>query len=118
MGVNLASFKNSRSYPRPAATQGDTIVATAPNNTTAPSKILDFDSNRVEAQVYNRHATDAMKFIYQNKTTDPVPTLADFAAKGFTVKAGDSYSIDLPVAVWALSTTVNDVPLEIDVGTG
>lgn len=118
MGVNLASFKNSRNYPRPASTRGLTQILTVVNNAALnPSNILLNDPNRNYAEVYNRHATDTMKYFYQNPG-DPNPTVAQILANGFDLIHGAAFEIDVPVAVWAVSTTINPIPIDLDIGSG
>jgi len=118
MGFNLASFKNSRSYPRPATTTAvteDVTVVGSAGPLLVP--LLVADLNRVYATIYNRHATDAFKFAYQHPG-DPAPTIAFILAEGFEVIAGAAYEIADPEACWAVSTTVNPIPVDLDIGSG
>lgn len=120
MGVNLASFKNSRQYPRQATTQGTTSDITVLADTTPDplvTPLLPVSENRTYATVYNRHATDSFKFVYR-KSGDPIPLVASILATGFEVIAGAAYEIDSPQEVWAISTTGNAIPVDLDVGTG
>jgi|WetSurMetagenome_2_1015567.scaffolds.fasta_scaffold31469_2 hypothetical protein len=118
MGVNLASFKNSRNYPRPATTSAATTEQTVVGSAGPLGlPLLAADPNRTYAEIYNRHATDSFKFAYQDNGA-PVPTIAQILATGFEVIAGAAYEIDAPTTVWAVSTTVNPIPVDVDKGVG
>jgi hypothetical protein len=118
MGYNLASFKNSRNYPRPATTSAVTSDATVNANTApAPSLIIPLNPNLTYATLYNRHATDSFKYYYQAAGATP-PSVATVLAEGFEIVAGAAIDLESPQAVWAVSTTANPIPIDIDEGSG
>lgn len=119
MGYNLASFKNSRNYPRPATTTATTsdaiIVGSAGPLGIVP--LLAANPNITYVTLYNRSPTDAFKYYYQH-AGDPIPTIAQILANGFEIIAGAAIDLESPEAVWAVSETVNPIPVDIDEGNG
>jgi hypothetical protein len=119
MGVNLASFPNSRISPTPATSAAVQEVYTAlPNTTPDPQAVLiPANPNRTYLTVYNRHPTDSCKFMNYSGS-GPIPTASSIETEGFELIAGAAYEIDTPEATYALSTTVNPIPLDTDEGSG
>ena len=114
--VYLASFKNSRVYGRKATTSAMTDslnVAADP----AVTILAVADPNRTYLQVRNLHATDSMFYGYA--TGGVVPTAAQLISDGQELKAGEvSNDIEDPEAVYAVSATVNPIPVRMDKGVG
>lgn len=119
MGVNLASFPNSRINPTPATSDARQKTYVAPANTVLDPlvPVIATNANRTYLEVYNRSATDSFKFMNQ-KSGDPVPTKAQILADGFEVIAGAAYEIETPQNVYAVSTTANPVIFDTDEGSG
>lgn len=119
MGVNLASFPNSRINPTPATSLAVQSVVTVPANTASDplTHIVAANPNRTYLTIYNTHATDSMRFM--NYTgSGAIPTKAQILANGFLLIAGAAYEIDTPEAVFAISTTASTIPLDLEEGSG
>ena len=125
MAFDLASFKNSRDYPRKATTSSSTVISTvvgngAPNAT----KILDVDGNRTYSTLRNMNGTkdfpagvDAMKYMYRH-AGDAVPTVVQILANGFILDPKEAFDLESPEELYGVSTTVNAVPYNLDRGVG
>jgi hypothetical protein len=117
MGVNLASFPNSRINPTPAtsiAIQSDVVAP--PNTIVGPvPALVPANPNRTYLEIYNRSLTDSFKYI---QTSGPAPTAAAILASGFEIIAGAAYEIESPQPVYAVSSTAAPVPIDLDEGNG
>lgn len=118
VAFDLASFKNSREYARKATTTATTSdITIAANTALLPTLLMAVDTNRTYATLYNRHATDSFKYFYRH-ATDPAPTVAQILAEGFEIIANGAIDLESPEEVWAVSTTVNPIPADMDIGDG
>lgn len=117
MGVNLASFKNSRISPTPATTAATQLELVVPANTFVGTltPVVPANVHRTYLTIYNRSTTSSFKYL--NYTgLGPVPTVAQILANGFEIIAGAAYEVDSPEAVFAVSTTAATVNVDTDEG--
>ena len=115
MGVNLASFPNSRIQPTPATSLADQAELSGPP---APGVlIIPANANRTYLTIYNRSGTDSFKFLNYSGV-GPAPTAANILADGFEIIAGAAYEVDTPEATYIVSTTAAPVPIDTDEGSG
>lgn len=116
MGIDLASFKNSRLYPRDAGTDGTTVQGVSPTNAGPVAQLLPQDDNRTVATIRNLHATDTLMVAWA--TTGVPPTLPFILANGFPLKAGEAFDFKNTQALYCASSTANAIPYAIEKEVG
>ncbi len=120
MGVNLASFPNSRINPTPATSAAVQSHLTAPANTTAGllPVFIAANSNRTYLTIRNKDAVNGIKFV-NRPTGSAAPTVAQVLNTGFDIGPGEAYEVDTPEVVYACSITAAPAtPIELDQGSG
>jgi len=114
---DLASFKNSRVYGRKATTTAETDGMNVATNAGPPTLIVAANVDRTYLTVENNHGTDTMRYGYA--TAGVPPTLAFLLSDGMVLVAGAvAADLETPEAVYAISTTINTIPITIDKGQG
>ena len=117
MSYNLASFKNSRIYGRKATTSALTTTAVVANSAGPISLVDAANVDRTYLTLENNHATDALRYGYATGGT--APTLAYLLASGMLLVAGAvAADLETPEAIYAVSETLNTIPVTIDKGQG
>lgn len=111
----LASFPNSRNFPRPATKIANTFTAVLPVGVS--TSVIPANQNRTYATLRNDSAVDDLRFYYRH-AGDPAPTLADILNDGFLLEAGDAYQIDSPEEIYAATNGGAPISLSIDEGEG
>lgn len=111
----LASFSNSRVFPRPATS--DATTGSGSVNPTEVVKAIEQNENMTYATIRNIHPTQNLYYTYRF-TEEDAPTHEDIVTDGFILEAGDSYDIEAKKDLYI--TTVGDeaVPYRLDVGEG
>jgi len=117
MAYNLASFKNSRNYPRPATTSAVTSDLTVGGNGGAPTLIVPLNPNLTYVTVYNLDPANTLNYYYQAAGAPP-PTTAQILAEGFPLIAGAAVGLESPQAVWAVSQVPATIKIALDEGSG
>lgn len=117
MGVNLASFKNSRISPTPATTAATQTALVVPSNATVDPVPVLYPANphRTYLELENLDAVNGFRFMNYSGS-GPIPLAADILANGFFVGPGVAYEIDSPEAVYALSVAAATVAVDADEG--
>jgi hypothetical protein len=112
--IFLASFPDSRNYPRPSTKVADNLAGTIIAG--GVTKILDGDENTTYATLRSNSATETIFILYVN-VGDPAPLYGDIFTRGMIVQAYDGYEIESKQDVYATSVAVN-VDYRIDNGKG
>jgi hypothetical protein len=111
----LASFPDSRTYPRPATSFAITSTGLIPVGVVTYGIVGDTNSTYVT--VRNNSAIDDMYFYYVD-VGSPAPLLADILADGFLLEAGDAYEIESKQDVYFATNGGAPVPFNLDHGFG
>ena len=108
MGTRLASFPNSRIKPRPARTAGVTPIVSLPDSLVTLIAAANID--RTSIMVRNLDASVTMKYGYASDI--------NAADKGFSLKAGETVSLDDPGDIYGYQTSGGAILMSYDEGVG
>jgi len=112
--IFLASFPNSRNYPRTATKVAENLAGTIVANDV--TKILNGDENSTYATLRSNGSADTV-YIYYVNVGEPPPSVIDILTLGMLVQPYDGYEIESKQDVYA-SSAVADVDYRIDNGKG
>lgn len=113
--IFLASFPDSRQYPRPATKTAVTSSGVIPVGLVTP--IILGDDNTTYVTIRNISAIDDMYFFYKD-VGSPAPLLADILNDGMKLEAGDAYEIESKQDVYAATNGGAPVMFRLDHGFG
>lgn len=113
--IFLASFPDSRTYPRPATKYAVTSSGVTPVGIVTPT--ISGDDNTTYVTLRNISTVDPLFFYYKN-VGDPAPSLADVINDGFLLDAGDAYQIESQQDVYTATNGGAPVLFRLDHGFG
>jgi hypothetical protein len=111
----LASFSNSRVFPRPATSNATTGSGSV--NEGEVVKAIVENENMTYATLRNISETQSIYYVYR-LSTDPAPAAPDIVADGMVLEAGDSFDIEAKRDVYVTTVGPDPVPYRLDIGEG
>jgi len=113
--VFLASFPDSRTYPRPATSFAVTSSGVVPVGVVTP--VISGDDNTTYVTIRNISGVDDLFFFYKDVGSPP-PLLADILNDGMLLEAGDAYEIESKQDVYCATNGGAPVMFRLDHGFG
>lgn len=111
----LASFSNSRVFPRPATSDG--VTGSGSVNPNEVVKAIEANENMTYVTFRNISETDQLYYTYRWPDEDE-PTSAEIVENGMVLGAGDSYDMEAKKDVYVTTVGENPVPYRFDKGEG
>jgi hypothetical protein len=113
--VFLASFPDSRTYPRPATKYAVTSAGIIPVGVVTP--VISGDDNTTYVTIRNISLVDDLYFFYKDVGT-AAPSLSDILNDGMKLEAGDAYEIESKQDVYCATAGGAPVLFRLDHGFG
>jgi hypothetical protein len=116
MGLRfLASFSNSRVFPRPATSDATTGSGSVESG--AVVKAIEQNENMTYATFRNISETQPIYYVYRF-TEEEVPTAEEIIEEGMVLEAGDSYDIEAKKDLYITTVGGDSAPYRLDIGEG